>query len=228
MAVLALAALAVHRALRKYYWRKTGAETSLTADGGTIGPRAFSGTIGGHDVRAVRGRTSEANSTSDGNKQEYTLLEAALSSEAADGVVVGPTDQDGDGFLPFDVAGNADAQRDGVAAVSNREGLAEAVLTDRVVAALGDLDELDQGYVGNVAAVSEAIADEEWATDRYYTWPRVIDSAHDDDRPRGDWLGGRGYVNQLATDTVLDSDELERRAEAVAAVTDAFESVTRE
>lgn len=214
--------------LRRRYWRAAAAEAGLDlADGGMSGPRKYAGTIQGRPVRMKTGTTTMFRSSPQPRGEDaksYTLIEAELSQEAAEGVVIGPSEQDA--FVtPYDVASYADCKENGLVAVGSGDGLAEAVLTPAVQEALLSIESLNQVYLGNARAAGDRLPEDDRmdvGTPAGVT--RLVDAAHDTDMNDGDWLGGKGCVSHLSRGVIFDEEELRRQAEAVATAANVFET----
>lgn len=212
------------KVVRRRYWQATATEAGLTSETATGAETTeYTGTVGGRTVRARTGSTTALAPPNSKDGRAYTLVEAELTRETADGVILGPSEQDV-AVTPYNVAAHPDCETAGLVGVSNSDGLARSVLTDRVQETLLDVDDLHQIYAGNAGVAGNSLPDD----DRMVvgTPPgitRAVDAAHDDDMQGGDWLGGQRWVTHVTDGVTLDPEELRKQAEAVAAVADAFE-----
>jgi hypothetical protein len=225
--VLALRLASPVRILRARYWRATAAEADLSVEaGGLASPPTVVGTVRGRRVRARIGSNPALRSGAASNTAvRYTAVEAELREPAAEGVIIGPTDQDAP-LTPYDVVAFADAEADDLVAAGTTDGLAGAVLDGRVRAALEEVASLDQVYAGDAKAVGDSMPDDErtpWGT--YSGVTAQVDAAHDE-AAGGDWLGGPRWVSHVSRGTVLDGETLRAEIEAVVAVAEALEDAT--
>jgi hypothetical protein len=213
------------RFVRRRYWRLTATEAGLgSPTQNTSGTAEYTGTVQGRTIRARTGSTNALTSPSSQSTGTYTVVEAKLEHTAADGVVVGQRAQNAL-VTPYDVATYADCERDGVVAVSNDDDLAESILTDSLRDALSAVDDLHQLYVGNAKVAADSLpADDRTVVGTPPGITRAVDAAHDPDMTGGDWLGGNKWVTHVSDGMILDSDELQRQAEAVATAADIFDS----
>jgi hypothetical protein len=127
MAAPAVLSMLVLRLLTVRYWSAAGRERSLDAGGGgLLSAPDFTGLVRGRRVRVALGA---GDSTLFGGAMEDLIVEAELQRVAEDGVMLAPDPEQSAAFQAFEVAGNADVAVDEFVAVSNVEGMAEAVLT---------------------------------------------------------------------------------------------------
>jgi hypothetical protein len=213
------------RHLRSRYWAATAAEAGLSVeDAGLFAAPTAVGTVRGRRVRARIGSNAALKTgTSLNVGVRFTAVEADLPEPAAEGVVLGPTDQDVL-MTPYDVAAFADAEAEALVATGTADGLADAVVGDRVRGALAEVDSLNQVYAGDAQAVGDAMPEDDripWGT--YPGVTTQVDAAHDETMAGGDWLGGADWVSHVSRGTVLDGEALRAQLVAVVAVADAFE-----
>lgn len=217
-----LGAIVVDR-LKTRDWKATGRAAGLDPEGtGLLGKPDLTGTAGGRTVRArTRKKKTSGGGEGGSSKSTFTVVEADLAGAADRGVIVGHGDASG--TVEFgDVATQATEVGDGIWAVGEDEALARELIDRRSRDALRALAVDDGLLVGDAAGMMQSTLDE----------------------AVGDSRGGSVFANALAgkaTETmagdaatvsletkglVLDAGTLERRAEAVAAVADAFEAAT--
>jgi hypothetical protein len=213
------------RLLGVWHWRRAGAATPLTPDGGGVAsPPEFTGTVDGHSVRATHyvEQTVESDETAD-----VTVIAATLRDPADAGVVVDPGNHGRQPVAPFDVEENADAVVDGVSAVGSDPSLAESVLTDESVRALTAAEEIGQVYAGDVTAAFHTYQPDNVNIAGFNgIQSRILWSRGDEYESKGEWTGGTDAVVTISYGTVVDDETLDEHVEAVVAVADEFERHT--
>lgn len=210
--------------LEKGSWKRAGKRANLPPAGWElVGKPALEGTVNGRTVRArtVKRRTGSSGEGGS-NKTTYTVVEAELSTTAAEGLVLTP----GDGTVLSDGSVNVDVGPElttiGAFGVVGSDALAREVLTTRVRDALQAPETMEAVYAGEATALLlEAIPDAEGTISGLVTG--TMASAIEDRVP-----GDAGTVRTERKGVVLNASELDAQATAVAAVAESFERATAE
>lgn len=213
--ILAVGWLAIS-SLETMSWRSAGRAAGLTPQGwgGVFGKPDLVGKIRGRQVRARTIQRREGGGRGN-SKNTYTVVEAELDGPAESGLVVTAGEEVAESSMQGHLQDQSvDIHRKGEFGVlGGSEDVADALLSRRSRDAIRDLDASEAVYVGNAVEA----------------WPSL-----------GGGMVGSMFQNAMAealpsdestvaTDKkglVLDGDELQRRAETVAAVADAYENAS--
>lgn len=196
--------------LQNRAWRGAGRRAGLTPDGGSLlGASDLSGSVDGRPVQVYTVSRNTGGGGEDGSSSTtFTVVETELSEPAEEGLVVGSGDGQYDDLSSVTV--------DGVAAVGP-EDLARAVLSGRVTGVIQEVDRGDGIAVGDAGgALTDAAPDVSGSF-----LGGMVESGLESSMP-----GDASTVTVESEGMLLDADEMRARAEAVAAVADAFEEAT--
>lgn len=218
VALALLGAYAVDR-LKVRDWRRTGEAAGLQPRGGgpLRGTPQLVGSVGGRPVRArtvKRGRTVGGESTT--RSRTYTVVEADLQEPASAGLVLFWGEGAASGGALVEAHPELSVtELDGSFGAVGPEGVARGIVASRAGNALRNLQSEGSMYVGDAGGLlAEAGGD---AADQGLVG--LLGDSAADALP-----GDAATVSTQTRGLVLDADAIERQAEAVAAVADAFES----
>lgn len=220
IAVLGLAGTFVVSRLRIRSWKRMGRRAGLTpAGGGLIGTPALTGTVDGRSVTASTYSVKKSSGGEGGsNSVTYTLVEAELRDPANDGYVLGTGEVSAfDEDIPEE-ARTQPVEDDHYVLGDLSADDAESVVSRRVRVAFERADAPNAVVVGNpTGAILGSLPDD---LDGFVGSMMVsgIESALEEKESFAP-----GTVAHDSTGLLLDPEELEARANAVAAVADAHE-----
>lgn len=229
---------AVDRRIKRWSWRRAGAQANLTPEGGATrsGRPELTGTVDGRRVRArTRTRKRSGDAEAGPRTSTSTLVETDLDRPSEQGLVValdGGTIESWKSSLPVDTEADLMARaglavvRDGDrTVVGHDEAVARAVATGRSGDALRSLD-ANLVYVGDAAGVvnrylRSAVPEGTGLRDTVVRALARSEGEFDDSIP------GDGSTVSVETATfVADGDRLRAWAEAVVEIAAAFEEAT--
>lgn len=227
--------------VQSWQWEDAGREVGLAPakdglprdlsqdDHSSVGKAILSGRVRGRPVRA-RSYTSKSSSGGEGSSKSVTVtvVEADLNQSAAGGVIVNSAS----GGFTDSAEGGPDAENGELAAISDQESHAQALISGRVRDALDQLDTVGQLFVGDAETVfREAIPDLDGADEGLGVWGSSTADKRVAFMNMGmdiDIEGDAKTVTHRVTDPVLAPDELEREVEAVVTVAEVYEELRRE
>jgi hypothetical protein len=218
-----LGALVVGR-LKTRDWKAAGRAAGLGPEGsGLLGKPDLTGTVGGRTVRARTRKKKTGSSGTEGgsSKSTFTVVEADLAEAADRGVIVGHGDAS-DAVAFGDVGTQTTEVGDGFWVVGAEEAFARELLDQRSRDALRALDVEDGLLVGDAAGMMESTLDEAMGDSRVGNFFASTLAGKALEKMAGD----AATVSMETKGLVLDAGAVERRAEAVATVADAFEAAT--
>jgi hypothetical protein len=226
IAVLLVAAALTSRVLTTRAWTTMGRRANFSPAGGgsPLGKSDLVANIRGRTVRARTVSRKRSDGDQGSTRVTFTVVEADLEDPTDAGLLLGRTGDDGT-VTGTDVGGGTLQTRrvgdDFVVVGESSTAFAEQLLTPRARDALADVDDLGTLTVGDPSGVvADAIPEQ---SDSFVggvvenKMAELIERAIHGDR------------NRVANETrgvLLDSHELARQAEAVAALADALEDAT--
>lgn len=222
--VVVLVGVVVNVVIVNRSWKAMGEQANLTPESGglPIGKPDLTGTVNGRAVRARTLTRGEGSSATEGTNSSvtYTIVEADLAEPVEDGLVIGL--QDGESDERLDV-GNGSVMTTAIddtfhVVGGGSEDRAKAVLSQRSRNALLDVEELGSLTVGNpIDSVLDAVPD----TPGSFIGDAVAGKMESAIRER--FPGDARTVAHESKGVLLDPDELEQQAAAVAALAESFE-----
>lgn len=208
----------------KRSWKKAGKQAGLSPNsrGGVRSKPDLTGTVDGREVRArTVTRKVGGGDESGSDRQTFTVVETDLSGPSDRGLIVigGTPAIEADDVPVVDLAGQTTTVG-GVAVLGELNDIARDVLTPRAQEAIQRADTITI-HAGETADIySNAV--QEATGGIAGTFTDLMEDEFADRIP-----GDAGTVSTEKEGVVLDRTELERRAQAVAAVADGFEDASR-
>lgn len=233
--------------VESWQWEAAGREVGLTPaedglprglsqnDDSLVGKAVLSGRIRGRPVRA-RTYTKNLENEEDEEHVEdedrrsnitFTVVETDLNRAVDGGVIANPAG----GGLTDSADGGADAYDEPLAAISDDESHARAIISGDAREALLEMEELGQLFVGDAETVfQEALPEvgDSVPDIAGFSVGSMVQSGIATLVAQTGIEGDEQTVSHRVEGTVLDADELERQVEAVVTVADVYEEVQGE
>ncbi len=234
--------------VESWQWEDAGREVGLTPaedglprglsqhDDSMIGKAILSGHIRGRPVRARTYTKNLENEEEDEEHLEdedrkssitFTVVEAELNRAVDGGVIANPAG----GGLTDSADGGADVYDDPLAAISDEESHARALISGDAREALLQMEEFGQLFVGDAETVfQEALPDVGDSVPEIagFSVGSMVQSGIATLVAQTGIEGDEKTVSHRVEGTVLDADELERQVEAVVTVAEVYEEVRGE